>query len=53
MPGNLDKPHDERGRLSVRLSTKLPWSFGNVFMSILALVFVIRRWAIGLVAIGE
>lgn len=54
MPGNLDKPHDDRGRLSVRLSTKLsPWSFGKVFMSMLLVVFVIRRWDIGLFAIGE
>lgn len=45
MPGNLGKPHDDLGRGSFKLNTKLlPCSFANdLIISILLLVFVIRR----------
>lgn len=44
MPGNLGKPHDDLGRVSFKLNTKLlPCSFANDLISILLLVFVIRR----------
>lgn len=53
MPGN--RPHDDLGRLlSFKLSAKLLfWSFPYDLISILLLVFVMRRCAIGLVGSGE
>lgn len=52
IPGSLGNPHDDLGRLSFKLNTKLlPWSFANDLISILLLC--IRRWATGLVGIGE
>lgn len=54
IPGNLGKPQDDLGRVSFKLNTKLlPCSLANVLISILLLVFVMRRWATGLVGIGE